>query len=550
MGGNKIKNSLEKFFNLSFWVIAVLFIFLSCCLLILHISYAEKFLPRTRILKINAGGKSKEEIQTLLYRRLDQFNQGITFKIGNLERQVQPEDLGIEIDLDQTLDYAFDLGRDFLTWPSAKEKFSFLFFGKNIKLDYTIDEARLENFIKTKLEAQQAQIDFNEEEIEIRLKGKSVEREKLILELNKAISTLSSEPIKVSFSLLKSEISESELQKISDSIKKILSRPKILKFDDQIFEINSDLLKEWLVLDIENTEGEKKLKLSLNSEKVRQFLESLALKINKETKNARFQMENGKLVLLRPEEKGRELAIEENFIELQKMLTLDVQELNLITREKNAEITKELMGDLGIKELIGKGVSNFAGSPKNRIHNIKVASEKLNGLLIKSGEIYSLVENIGEVNAENGYLPELVIREHKTIPEFGGGLCQIATTNFRAAVNAGLPILERESHSYAVSYYDPQGTDATIYIPHPDLKFINDTAGFILLQTKIEGYDLIFEFYGVRDGREVKTEGPFYSDRKSDGSFRARWIQIVKMPNGSERKQTFFSFYDSPAKYH
>jgi len=146
-------------------------------------------------------------------------------------------------------------------------------------------------------------------------------------------------------------------------------------------------------------------------------------------------------------------------------------------------------------------------------------------------------------------LPELVIKENKTIPEYGGGLCQIATTNFRAALNSALPITERQSHSYAVQYYDPQGTDAAIYIPHPDLKFHNNTKNYILIQTSIYNNILTFEFYGTKDGRSVHFEGPEYWDQKPDKSFKAKYSQIIIYPDKSEKKSTFYSYYDNPDKY-
>lgn len=65
----------------------------------------------------------------------------------------------------------------------------------------------------------------------------------------------------------------------------------------------------------------------------------------------------------------------------------------------------------------------------------------------------------------------------------GGGICQVSTTVFRALYAAGLPILQRQNHSYQVHYYDPQGLDATIYQPSLDLKFANDTGGSLWFQS-------------------------------------------------------------------
>ncbi len=314
-------------------------------------------------------------------------------------------------------------------------------------------------------------------------------------------------------------------------------------------------MKDWIYINLEDEKVaggfySKKISVNLDRKKVGAFVESLRGEVEIKPENAKFQVNDEKIEVLKQSTLGRDLLIEATYEELNNKVRGNDRTLTLKIKEVGAEINQENVDRLGIKELVGAGESNFAGSPQNRIHNINKAVEKLNGTLIGSQETYSIVENIGEVNAGAGYLPELVIKENKTIPEYGGGLCQVSTTLFRAAIYSGFKITERQSHSYAVSYYEPPGLDSTIYIPHPDLQFVNDTDHTVLLQAKIDGYKLTFEFYGTKDEREVIIEGPYYWDRKGDGSFKARFNQIVKMPNGSERKDEFKSFYNSPDKYH
>lgn len=122
---------------------------------------------------------------------------------------------------------------------------------------------------------------------------------------------------------------------------------------------------------------------------------------------------------------------------------------------------------------------------------------------------------------------------------------------FRVALNTGLPITERHNHAYPVQYYAPQGTDATIYVPKPDFKFLNDTPGYILVQAKIEGTILSFDMFGTSDGRKVELEGPKVTERTADGKLKTVLYQIVNNSEGTlVRKDTFKSFYDNPAKYH
>jgi vancomycin resistance protein YoaR len=143
-----------------------------------------------------------------------------------------------------------------------------------------------------------------------------------------------------------------------------------------------------------------------------------------------------------------------------------------------------------------------------------------------------------------------VIKNNKTEPEFGGGICQVSTTVFRVAINSGLEITARRNHAYPVSYYNPQGMDATVYVPRPDLRFINDTPGYILIQTKIEGTKLTFQFYGTDDGRKIEIIGPKILEKNPDGSMKATFTQKINDKDGQlVREDVFNSSYDSPDKY-
>jgi vancomycin resistance protein YoaR len=168
---------------------------------------------------------------------------------------------------------------------------------------------------------------------------------------------------------------------------------------------------------------------------------------------------------------------------------------------------------------------------------------------LKPGQEFSFNQTLGAVDASGGYLPELVIKSGKIIPEYGGGLCQVSTTVFRAAVAAGLAILERHPHSIPVRYYNPQGFDATVYPGVSDFRFKNDTSAYILLQSKIVGSKLYFEIYGTSDGRKVAIDGPRQYDVKSNGALKAVLTRTVTYADGTEKKDVFYSSYQSSSAF-
>lgn len=298
----------------------------------------------------------------------------------------------------------------------------------------------------------------------------------------------------------------------------------------------------------------KVYRITVDEKMVKQYVEDLSRQADRDPENAKLKMENGKAAAFSLGAKGVALDQKKSSEILISFLKnderFDGRALELPYKESSPEISIDSIENMGITTLIGEGRSNFRGSPKNRIFNIKVATERFNGTLIKPGEDFSFVKVLGEVDGEHGYRPELVIKKDKTEPEFGGGICQVSTTAFRAAINSGLKITSRRNHAYPVSYYNPQGMDATVYVPRPDLRFVNDTPGYILIQTKIEGTELVFQFYGTSDGRKVNIIGPRITERKPDGGMKTSFTQqIVDAAGNMIREDIFKSDYDSPNKY-
>lgn len=234
----------------------------------------------------------------------------------------------------------------------------------------------------------------------------------------------------------------------------------------------------------------------------------------KEPIDAKFSVENNKVVEFSQSENGRVLDLEkiEKFVRdripsVIKSSEFVSFEYTLPTITKEPEITTEEANEYGIEEKIGEGVSYFVGSIPNRIYNIGHATSKIDGILVPPDEEFSFNKYIGDISRLSGYKEAYVISGGRTVLGDGGGVCQVSTTLFRAMLNAGVPITERSAHSYRVSYYEQQsqiGQDATIYVPSVDLKFKNDTGHHILISADFDSVNqkLTFSLFGKSDGRE------------------------------------------------
>lgn len=275
-----------------------------------------------------------------------------------------------------------------------------------------------------------------------------------------------------------------------------------------------------------------------------QVLEQAAQAINQEAKNAKLVIKDGWAEEFEPGQNGQIL---DKYL-TQKALATGVKTIDLPVIITRPEKTLGETNNLGIKELVAIGESDFKGSSYNRRVNINVGASKYQGLILKPGEEFSFNKFLGDVDSKNGFVPELVIKRTGLVPEFGGGLCQVSSTAFRAAMNAGLPITERRNHSFAVQYYAPQGTDATIYPGIIDFKFINDLSSHLLVRTRIENDKLYYEYYGTKDQRKVSFDGPHQYDKRGDGAMKAIWTRWVEN-NGETVEQVFRSTYQPPALF-
>ncbi len=279
------------------------------------------------------------------------------------------------------------------------------------------------------------------------------------------------------------------------------------------------------------------LTAEFTAEKVQNYLTSISDQTDSPAVEPQLVIKDGKLAIIKGAKEGQVVDLKISAETILSVLKSQGENptATLTMKKDTPTINEANIASLGIKERIGYGETSFAGSPANRRHNITNGVSILQSALIKPGETFSTIAKLGAIDNTTGYLPELVIKENRTTPEFGGGLCQVSTTLFRAILNAGLPITERKNHSYRVSYYEPPvGLDATIYFPKPDLKFVNDTPGYILIQGRVVGNKVVFEFWGTSDGRTSNITAPIVSNVVQPGE--PIYADTDTLPKGEQKQ--------------
>ncbi len=344
--------------------------------------------------------------------------------------------------------------------------------------------------------------------------GTAVDYDAAIRQATLQLQAFNPTPIAITTTPVQPEIvDQPSLQTLANTqVPTVLAQaPITLTLDDQTWTIDRPQLAD-LVGFVQNGQTTS---VGIDLQKTSDWLQILSDAIDVAPRDAKFNVVDGRVEEFQTSVVGQELNTLATAQAIQAHLTTHATEPVAVVVQALHPLTDTTStNDLGIRELVAEGSTDFRGSPANRVYNIKLGAQKIHGLILQPGETFSLVNALGHIDQAHGWKPELVIKGSEITPEFGGGLCQVATTLFRAALNTGLPIVERRNHSLRVSYYEPPvGLDATIYEPKPDLRFTNDYSTALLLQTRIEGTKLIFSFYGTKDGRSVDLPTPTVYNR-------------------------------------
>lgn len=493
----------------------VLFIFLVTTLAFVYNAiFWGRIYPGISISGINVGGLKPEAAirqltpSTNVPEKITLLNQKEIFEIPT-------STIGLDYDYLSSVNSAYSLFRTGKLPRDLLDQLGSLFSKTSVNMQFKLNEEELNKHLSVisgqiSVDEIYPSVNLVNENIIVNkgLTGIEVDLDALEAIINDTLTQVSSRAITIPTTTIDPTINDEQVKSLVNRAEKLLDKSLMLEIDDYSYELD--------------TEGIFKL-LSAKDRYLDHELEKLIVKIALETErepqNSVFAFEDGKVKEFTPALNG--VKIKKDDLKISVIKNVDLLEtkdaksisLNIPVEIISPDVSTEEVNDLGIKELLGRGTSKFSGSISSRIHNIGVASSQLNGILIPPEQTISFNEHLGDVSSFTGYKQAYIIQDGKTILGDGGGVCQVSTTLFRAALDAGLPISERRAHSYRVSYYEQDsspGIDATVYAPTTDLKFVNNTPGHLLIQSQFDSKSstLAFEIYGTSDGRIATITKP------------------------------------------
>lgn len=285
------------------------------------------------------------------------------------------------------------------------------------------------------------------------------------------------------------------------------------------------------------------------------YLKDIDNKIDRIVKDSAILPSNASITATSPqdikitkEKKGKMVDGKYLFTQIQTALKKGIKTINAIYTYTYPEIDSAYINRcLNLK---ADFTTYYENSTKERKENIKLASSKINGTILFSGEEFSFNKIVGKRTTENGYKNAKVIQEGQFVEGVGGGVCQVSTTLYNTALLAGLKISEYHPHSLAVSYV-PKSFDAMVTDLWADLRFINDTNGIVLIFANSTDNSITFSIYGVEQPYTYKTRSEIVEEILPEdkielvsGLLKGEQVTKVIGKNGYKSKGYLQTYYN------
>lgn len=424
-------------------VLIIVLLFLSTIFAITNINN-EKVIDGVYIEQVAIYGMSKEEINNLVGEKLSTISE-VSISYGDYNDVVKIEDLGIEIDAKEAIQKAIHLGK---TNNIVIDNYQILFtslFKEHIDLNININEDKFNEMVNNiQVEMPEAVKEYSYE----------IKDDELIITNGKAGKVIESKELK---------------ERIIENIKE--------KFNGNE----------------ENVEIPTK-----DAEPSKIDIEKIYNEIHKEAKDAYIVEEPFEL---HKEENGIDLKI--TMEEAKIILEEEKETYSIPLKITKPKVKVKDLGDKLFKQTLSKYTTIYDAGNTNRASNIALAAKTINGTILLPGETFSYNGTLGNTTKEKGYKEGGAYVGGKVVQAYGGGICQVSTTLYNAALYANLEIVERYNHSYSVSYV-PAGRDATVSYGGKDFKFKNTRKYPIKIVANAKNGVVSISIAGIKEEKEYE----------------------------------------------
>ncbi|MGI8482651.1 MAG: VanW family protein [Thermomicrobiales bacterium] len=481
----------------------------------------------TAVLQFDLGGKSMAAADHELRQQLARFEQeAVTFRQADGPKTWTASlgDLGYRIDYAATLAAAFQHGRDsglsgrYLTWfdgGNHRQVFPLVFVRNDETLPSylsAIDAEVAEPAVDAKLVQTGSEI-----EVQPDVSGQKLDIASVRTAVDASVHEAHGGTVVLTMAPVLAGITTDSLSQVRQAAASLLEGPVMIVAGDTSWAIEPDTLAAALVI----PETSSKVAPSLDPTKLTDVVTETADSLAVRPINAVVGWDNGPYAIKKGEY-GRRVEPAALAIAVAEAATREDRVAQVPVIDIAPDVRSDNLSTLGLTELIATGDSSFAGSSEDRIVNVQVAAQHISATLIPPGTQFSFNDSLGPISVDNGYVDGKIIKGDWYASDLGGGVCQVSTTVYRAALRAGMVFDEWHPHSFRVSFYEldgwPMGIDAAIYQPNTpdewelDLKFTNTSDTWMLLQMVEDRGHVAAQLYGTSLGYDVELSTPEVSE--------------------------------------
>ncbi len=460
-----------------------------------------------RIAGVEVGGLTVTEARRVLeLKERALASRPLVARGGSRAFAVRPGDVGLRIDWRSAVEQA-RREADGLGPLRGFRRMLIALVGLEVTPAAKVDRAALEDTLRRMAAA----VDIPHRDASLRLRGlepqivpgrpgRVLDRKRAGEAIVASLASLDRRPLVLPLRVDPVRVPARSLLPVARRVRRALSAPVLLTLGPASYRLAPRRLATLLDLPAGGERG-----LGIGGPQADAFFRSLDRKVSRPGRDAEFRVLPGGKVEVVPHVEGRVLDVPRTASALlAAALSPRRRVAEIAVAAKAPAITTERARAMGIKELVGSYTTTYGGVP-NRIHNVQLVSRLIDNTLIPPGKTFSFNQTTGARTPEKGFLAAPVIINGELQTALGGGVCQVSTTVFNAAYEAGLKITERTNHALYISHY-PQGRDATVDYPSLDLKFVNDTGRWLLLRTFVSASSLTVNLYGTDPGRKVTSE--------------------------------------------
>jgi vancomycin resistance protein YoaR len=459
------------------------------------------------IADMEVGGLDAKQAEARLAARAQRLAVvPVAFKAGGRNWPIAPQQLALRVDWAKAVQEGLDDGDGQIPLRGLK-RVQLRLFGANVEPTAAYEQTTLDK----RLAAIANAIDVKGRQAALILRngqpvvvpgeaGLKLDRGAAERTIVAALSGFERAPVALPVIVDRPDVTRDAMARVADQVRVALSAPVAFVYRGVHWSVPPEQIATFLKLP---QDGETSL--SIGGPAAKKYFGNLAKAVGRPPREVDFSLSSSGKAMMIPSKNGRRLdleATEKAF--LTAALSTTNRETELVVVAAEPELSTTRAKALGITGLVG-GYTTYYGGDPNRIHNVQLVARLIDRHLIAPGSTFSFNRTTGERNAAKGFLEAPVIINGELKNGLGGGVCQVSTTVFNAAYEAGLSITERQNHALYIDHY-PLGRDATVNYPDTDLKFVNDTDNWILLDTIVGSSSLTVRLYGTPVDRRVETQ--------------------------------------------